>query len=412
MISLRDFMKKLIALFLLSGMAFAAKSQILTKEDSLNAGLAPTGRPSVLSGYGQVKVNYDLRQRTGEASLTRNVLFFGHRFDDRFLFFSEMELENAKIGPDAGGEISMEQLFLKININRDIYLVTGLFIPRIGIINENHLPNTFNGNDRPYVETYVIPSTWRDIGIGLYGQTRAIPGLNYSVALLNGLDASGFKFGSGIQGGRFEGSFATASNIAVTGALLYYYRDFRFQVSGYYGGSSGLSKIEADSLRLDYGAFGNPVAVGEANVQYHNKGWQIKALATMVSISQAGSINRAYANNTPELMTGAYGEIGYNMLYLFKPKPKQNLTLFCRYETMNLNAKIPTNGVEDDFQQKNFLVSGITYQPIRGLSFKLDYVYSHTGMYNKTLYVLNPYDTQRPFYQNNHYINIGFGYGF
>ena len=405
-------MKKFALLFLSSLMVLLADAQILTREDSLSNGMTTTGKNTVISGYGQVKVNYDLRQQIGEASLTRNVLFIGHRFNEKIVFFSEMELEDAKIGGGASGELSMEQLFLKVDINRNLYLVTGLFIPRIGIINENHLPTTFNGNDRPFVETMVIPSTWREIGIGLYGQPRSIQGFNYSVALLNGLNSGGFEFGTGIRNGRFEGNKATASNLAITASALYYYKNFRFQASGYIRGSSGLSKIQADSLQLESGAFGNPVALGEANVQYNNNGWQFKALATAVNISQAYSINRAYANNTPEMMTGAYAELGYNLLYLGKNPPKQNLTLFCRYETMNLNYRIPVNGIRDDFQQKKFIVSGITYQPMHGVSFKLDYVYSQTGSYNKELYVVNPYTTQRPFYQTNHFINLGFGYSF
>ncbi len=406
-------MKKTGIFLCLLTVALLTNAQILTREDSLANGMTMTGKNTVLSGYGQVKVNYDLRQETGEASLTRNVLFVGHRFNDKIVFFSEMELENAKIGGGAAsGELSMEQLFLKIDINRSMYLVTGLFIPRLGIINENHLPTTFNGNDRPFVETFVIPSTWREIGVGLYGQPRSIPGFNYSVAVVNGLNAGRFQFGTGIREGRFEGNRATASNIAITASALYYYKDFRFQVSGYYGGSSGLPKIEADSLQLQSGLFGTPVSLGEANIQYHSNGWQFKALASAVSLPQAFSINRAYASNTPEMITGAYAELGYNLMYLGKNKPKQNLTLFCRYETLNLNYRLPVNGINDDFQKKQYIVTGLSYLPMHGVSFKLDFVYSHTGNYNKELYVVNPYTTQRPFYQDNSYVNLGFGYSF
>jgi hypothetical protein len=230
--------------------------------------------------------------------------------------------------------------------------------------------------------------------------------------VVDGFNAGGFQMGTGIREGRFEGSKATASNIAITASALYYYKNFRLQASGYYGGSSGLSKIQADSLQLQSGMFGTPVALGEANVQYHNNGLQFKALATVVNIAQAYSINRAYANNTPEMMTGAYAELGYNVLYLGKNKPKQNLTLFCRYETLNLNKRIAVNGIRDDYQQKTFLVAGVTYQPMHGVSFKFDYVHSQTGNFNKELYVVNPYTTQRPFYQANNYINLGFGYSF
>ncbi|HEX8059480.1 MAG TPA: hypothetical protein VF473_01030, partial [Cyclobacteriaceae bacterium] len=154
--------------------AFTAMGQVFTKEDSLQAGLVRSAQPTVLSGYGQAKVQYDIRYRTGEANLTRNVLFVGHKFSRRVYFFSEMELENAGVSSTGAfkGELSMEQLFLKFNVNRDVYITAGLFIPRIGIINENHLPTTFNGNDRPFVETFIIPATWRELGVGVYGNLR------------------------------------------------------------------------------------------------------------------------------------------------------------------------------------------------------------------------------------------------
>lgn len=149
----------IFALFLLS-VFFESNSfaQVLTREDSLNAGLTPKSNPTVISGYGQAQVSYDLRMKTGVASLTRNILFIGHRFSDKISLFSELELENAKVSAgNPSGEISLEQLFLKFNINTNHYIVSGLFIPRIGIINENHLPTTFNTNERPYVEQLVIP---------------------------------------------------------------------------------------------------------------------------------------------------------------------------------------------------------------------------------------------------------------
>ncbi len=404
-------MKKIL-LIIASISCLMVNAQIITKEDSLNAGLTPGNNPTVISGYGQAKVAYDLRFGTGEANITRNVIFFGHKFNDVFGFFSETELENAKVANGTSGEISLEQFFLKANLNRNMYLVTGLFIPRIGTINENHLPTTFNGNDRPFVEQLIIPSTWREIGIGLYGQTRSIPGLNYSIAVINGLNAQGFSFGSGIREGRFEGSQAKAGNIAVTGALLYYFHNFRFQISGYYGGANGLSKRESDSLQLDHGPFGTPVSLVEGNVQYHNKGVSLKALSTVVDIYDADKINRAYASNTPSQMVGSYVEAAYNVLYFFNPKTDKNLSVFSRYEYMNLNNKLPENGVKDNFQEKQYWVSGITYQPVRGIVFKADYIYSETGTYNSQLYVVNPYASQLPFYKSNHQLNVGFGYSF
>lgn len=405
----------IFALFLLS-VFFESNSfaQVLTREDSLNAGLTPKSNPTVISGYGQAQVSYDLRMKTGVASLTRNILFIGHRFSDKISLFSELELENAKVSAgNPSGEISLEQLFLKFNINTNHYIVSGLFIPRIGIINENHLPTTFNTNERPYVEQLVIPSTWRELGVGIYGPLSAIPGLNYSFSVLNGLNSAGFKQGTGIRDGRFEGNMATASNIAITGSLLYYFNHFRIQASSYYGGSAGLNKREADSLQLNYGAFGTPVMLNEFNIQYNGpKGFHAKALVAHVNIVEAENINRAYANNTPEQMFGYYVEMGYNIFKLLPKLNPKSMIIYVRYEQMDLNALVALNGVNDDLQKKQFIIGGIHFQPIKGISIKLDFTKRTTGDYNPQLYITNPYSTVLPFYKSNQFLSLGIGYSF
>lgn len=407
--------KKIQIFLALFVMSCGMEGQVITHEDSLNAGLTPKNNPTVLSGYGQAKVEYDMRYKTGAANLTRNVMFLGHRFSNTISFFSELELENAKVANgNVAGEISMEQLFLKFNVNRSNYIVAGLFIPRIGIINENHLPTTFNSNDRPYVEQFVIPATWRELGIGFYGQIPSIPGLNYSASLVNGLSSANFTHGSGLVNGRYEGSNATASNLAVHGALLYYVHHFRIQASTYFGGSNGVTKKTGDSLNLDYGAFGTPVSLSEFNIQYLNPltGIQFKALASYVKIKDADRINAAYANNTPGSMYGYYAEIGYNVFHLIEGLKTKSMVVFARYEAMDLNASLPENGKADGFMQKQYLVAGLHYQPIKGVSVKLDYVRRITGEYNKLLYNVNPYATNLPFYTTADFINIGIGYSF
>jgi hypothetical protein len=383
------------------------RAQVVTREDSLRSGLISSDKATLIAGYGEAKVSYDLAYKTGEADLTRNVLFVGHKFNPKISLFSEWEIEDAKVeGGEPGGEFALEQLFLKFNINRDVYLNAGLFIPRLGIINENHLPTTFNGVDRPYVETFVIPSTWRELGVGIYGQTPRLPGFNYSFGVFNGLNSEEFGGGMGIREGRFEGRNASATNIAISGAALYYKNDFRFQVSGYYGGSAGISPRDADSLNLDSGPFGTPVILGEGDVQYLGKSFTAKVLGTVVNIPDADRINLAYANNTPSMMWGAYAELGYDLL-----KSEKNLTVFGRYEMLDLNASMPDNGIKDDYVNQQYIVGGITFQPIKGIAVKADYVQRITGTPNPLLNV-NPFINGQQFYSSRGFVNVGIAYSF
>lgn len=403
--------KSAFLLYLLLGIAGSTSAQILTKEDSLAAGLNVSTKTTVLSGYGEAMFSYNKGLGTGTANVTRFVTFFGHRFNKNITLFSELELENAKISSgNASGEFSLEQVFLKFDLNRSNYIVAGLFIPRIGIINENHLPTTYNGNNRHFLETSLIPATWRELGVGLYGRFDRLPGFNYYVGVTNGLNSAGFTRTTGIRDGRYEGSNASSGNIAISAAALYYYRNFRFQASGYYGGSAGLNKKTADSLMLNSGMFGTPVALGEFNVQYTGKRIGVKAMAAAVNLRDAYAINRAYASNVAELMTGAFAEVSYQLLKSTDFTSKK-LILFYRYEWFDLNYKMGAEAIRDLALNQSYSVFGLTYKPHPGVAIKLDMVNKVTGTPNEVFY-LTPSQQLPKYINNNWFVNLGLGYNF
>ncbi|MBS1576257.1 MAG: hypothetical protein JST09_13215 [Bacteroidetes bacterium] len=392
-------------------------AQILTQEDSLYAGLISREQSTVISGYGEAHYSLDTRRKTSEATLKRVVLFVGHKFNNKISLFTEMELEDAlvvgELGDEGGagkGGISMEQAFLKFNLNPTTYIVAGLFIPRMGFLNENHLPTTFNGVDRPFLEELVIPTTWREIGVGLYGTFKNVPGLNYSLALTNGLNSSAFENGSGIRNGRQLGSKASGLAMAASGSLLYYINNFRIQASAYIGGSTAVERRVADSLQLNSGAFGNPVILYEANAQYSNNGWNVRLIGTSISIKDAANINKAYANNTPNNLYGGYWEAGYNLFYK-KYKDEKALILFGRYEYMDLSAKIPSSGVKNDANKQQYIIAGLTFKPIRGVAIKADYVQRITGTPNPAL-IVTPFPQQVPYFKSDGFVNLGVTYNF
>lgn len=394
---------------LFSTLLFAQQKPNVTSEDSLNNNLSKSA--TTIGGYGNAFYQRNSRTQTATLNLERFVLFTGHKFNDKISFFSELEVEDAKVsGGESGGEVAVEQAYLKFNLNANQYIVAGLFLPRIGILNENHLPNTFNGNERNYVETYIIPSTWRELGIGLYGSLNNLP-INYSVGLVNGLSSEMFEHGSGIREGRFEGRNASGNNLAITAALQFYQGDFKAQLSGYYGGTVGVNKRKADSLGLQSGTFGTPVALGEADIQYAKNGFSVKVLGTIVSIPDADKINRAYASNTPKTEYGAYAEVGYDLMQLMgKPKDKQ-LVVFVRDEKLNMNAGIPSNGVTDGTLNQNYVVAGLSYLPIRNVAIKGDIRIAHTGSQNPDL-IINPNPVAQPYQQNYNLVNLGVALSF
>ena len=241
----------------------------------------------------------------------------------------------------------------------------------------------------------------------MYGTSKRIAGFNYSLSLVNGLSSAGFVNGTGIREGRFEGSNASASALALTGSLLHYSGNFRTQLSAYYGGSAGITKREADSLQLNSGIFGTPIALTEANIQYTDKRIALKALAVFVAIPDAEKINRAYGNNTPKQMFGAYLEAGYN----FYTTDTKIARVFTRYEYLNLNMKLPNNGILNESINQQYIISGFSFLPIQGVIVKFDYTYRLTGEVNPAL-IINPYPQSVPFFKQQYLFNLGIGYSF
>lgn len=398
--------------FSVEAQQFTTKAQqlIATSEDSLHAGI--NSQKTVISGYGSAFYQRNFNEHQSTLTLERAVLFVGHQFSQKISFFSELEIENAKVegGESNGAEIAMEQAFLKFNLNPKQYLVAGLFTPRIGILNENHLPVNFNGVERPLVEKLIIPATWRELGIGFYGSLDRLP-LNYSIAILNGLNAEHFEHGNGIAGGRAEGNLASANNLAVTASVQYAFTDFKFQVSGYTGGTIGLSPRGADSLGLNSGAFGTPIYLVEADLQYSRNGFSAKALSVYISYPDAGRINNRFGKNMASGMYGAYVELGYD--WLNKKNNQGHLISFARLETLDMNSSIPGKGdaIYDGTEKQTHLVAGFSYLPLPNVVIKADIRLLHTGPQNPDL-IINPPPNQLPYRQCNQFLNIGIGYSF
>jgi hypothetical protein len=396
-----------------------AQKLVLTSEDSLNNNIARN--KTVISGYGSAFYQRDFRQHQATVALDRLVLFVGHSFNEKISLFTELEVENAIITgsasdePSSGrGSVAMEQAFLKFNLNARQYLVAGLFTPRIGITNENHLPVNFNGVERPIVEQLIIPTTWREIGVGLYGSLDRLP-LNYSIALMNGLNSEKFEHDSGLGEGLGLGSNATANNLAIAASVQYRISDLKFQLAGYMGGTVGLSKRSADSLNvgLQTGAFGTPLYLGEFDVQYAKNGFSAKALGTYIAYPDADRIYRAYAKSIGSGMYGAYLELGYD--WLFRQGTQKQFITFARAEALDLNARLSTLQKQDDQRdgtlKQQHIIAGISYFPIPNVVIKADVRLLHTGEQNPAL-VINPPPNALPYKQNNQLLNIGFGYSF
>src|SRR3989475_2197887 len=219
--------------------------------------ILPAQERTTVGGYGEVHYTNPTGPKTPPiVSLARFVVYLAHSFNDRLAFRSELEVEDAKIeGGQAGGEVALEQAYLDYRLADWITLRTGLMLPPVGIINETHEPPTFNGVERPGFDHDVIPTTWREIGLGAVGTIPGGSGLAYRVYLVNGLRADGLSAAEGIREGRQEGRQASFANPSFTGRVEWARPGVKIGGAVWDGGPAGTEAAGGA------GRFGGPVAL-------------------------------------------------------------------------------------------------------------------------------------------------------
>jgi len=159
---------------------------------SLAANASPLGDLR-LWGYGEIyytRPTHD--EKASQADLARAVFGIGYVFDSRTEFNSEFEIEHAVSSADDPGEFEVEQFYVDRRLNDAVTLRAGLFLMPFGLLNEHHEPTNFYGVQRNFVETLIIPSTWREGGFNLHGDTSF--GLQWNAGLTTGFDLSKWNF--------------------------------------------------------------------------------------------------------------------------------------------------------------------------------------------------------------------------
>jgi hypothetical protein len=343
------------------------------------------GKGLSIGGYGEgnysAKVG-DKGSSNDSADMARMVLYAGYKFTDRILFNSELEFEHASTGEgsESKGEVSVEFASLDFFIDKRANVRAGLVLMPMGLVNRIHEPLFYFGNHRPEVEQRIIPSTWREMGAGLFGAIT--PELTYTAYVVNGLDATGFT-SDGITEGRGGGSNAKAENFGYVARVDYDPTALPGVTVGgsAYVGNSGQNQMfagqKADVFTQLY----------EAHVQWKYRGLEFRTLGSWGHIGNADLVTAAnIARNGPvdadhpnagqivgSQNYGFYTELGYDVLPLLWQDTTQYLAPFFRYEKLNTMAKAPSGYAIDPTRDWQIYQVGLQYKPIPNVVIKADY---------------------------------------
>ena len=328
-----------------------------------------------IGGYGEfLYQSFDGENENGEPSdersqvdLLRAVLYFGYKFDDRWVFNSEIEFEHAVTASDKGGEVAVEFAYLDYLFSRALRARAGLVLVPMGLVNELHEPPTFLGARRPDVERFLIPSTWRELGAGFYGDAGRF---SYRLYAVNGLNSEGYS-AEGIREGRAEGSEAAAENWAVTGRL-----DFT-PVSGAVVGVSFFSGDSDQGRTTPAGrSFSGTTTVFDAHADWKWRGLWLRGLYARTSISDAAAINEANGLEGDESVGsrqwGWYLQGGFDVLSL-KAGSRAALIPFVRYERYDTQSEVPAGYERNPENDVKLLTIGAVFKPIEPIAVKLDW---------------------------------------
>ncbi len=388
----------LLAFTLMSILAFAQKSDSISNNYiNIADNLLLKDSKLVIGGYGEIHYNQPLSgdlRKNGTLDVHRMVMLLGYNFNSKTQFISELEFEHVK-------EVYVEQAYLQYKLNSNLSFRGGLILTPMGIINEYHEPTAFNGVERPLLDTYIVPSTWREIGFGVTGNVlpASIKYQAYVMNGFNGFDGSAQLSGkNGLRKGRQKGAESFISSPNFSGKIEYYgIRGLNIGLSGYFGKTQStlyddISKNDNAALAIaDSSVVG--VSMLGLDARYNYMGFQLRGQFYYTNLSNSEQYNAYTAkadgtlNDVGSSMIGYYAEVGYNVLRSINTD--KQLVPFVRYEFLNTQNSVENNIVKNIGYKKNAVTTGLTLTLTKGAVVKADMQFVKSGNDNKFAKTLN-----------------------
>ena len=350
----------------------------LSADEARAIGLAPSasatygrGQGLSIAGYGEMLYeNFASENEAGapagvgtQLDFLRAIVYTGYRFNDRFLFNSEIEVEHAD-------EISVEFAYIDYQAHDNFGVRGGMLLLPMGLVNEFHEPTVFLGTERSVTENRIIPSTWRENGGGIYG---SIDRVTFRAYVVNGFNGSRFS-SNGVRKGRQKGGKAKASNMAFTGRIDVTPTPGFFVGASLYTGGSGQGDIVVDGRKIDV-----RTTIVDLHTQAQIRGLDVRGLYACTSIAAAAELNQALgltrSSGVAERMQGGYVQVGYNVLSQTTSAGGVALTPYLRYEQVDTQARMPA-GFERSLSTDNtFVTLGVELKPISNVVVKVDHAW-------------------------------------
>lgn len=294
-----------------------------------NAITAAAEPSTVISGYAELNYNRPTRQsQNAQADMRRFVLGYQHRFDDKTKVVTELEVEHGVSSASDRGEVEVEQAYLERQISPNWSVRAGLFLMPMGLLNENHEPPSFLGVERNFVETAIIPSTWREGGVqavGSFDNGITVQGGIVTSFDLNKWDATSSEGRESPLGSiHQELSQARARDLAVFGAVNW--RGIPgLQLGGsIFSGQATHKQANGDAR----------ITLWDVHARWTPGRWDLSTVYSRGSISNTATLNAPLVGSAaliPSRFDGWYAQAGYKLW----EHDSYRLVPFVRWEQFN-----------------------------------------------------------------------------
>lgn len=334
----------------------------------------------------------------GRFDIPHVVIFLGYDFGNGWTMGSEIEFEHGgtesaveieeeeageyESEVERGGEVALEQFWIQKSFSRALNLRMGHIVVPVGATNQSHLPTEFFTVYRPEGENTIMPCTWHETGVSLWGRAGD---WRYEVQFLPGLDSDRFGRQGWVHDGagspyefKIANSYAGAfrvDNYSVPGLTL--------SLSGYLGNTFKNTLSATDNAK--YKDVKGTVAIGAFDFRYDAHNLIVRGNFDYGHLSDSEMItkyNMSMRKDSPSPKQAvasdaiALGvEAGYDVLSMmngFKDSGKK-LYVFGRYEYYDSMYK--TEGSVQDYKWcgRQRVAAGLNYFPMKDIVIKGEY---------------------------------------
>ena len=389
---------------------------VLLAAVSLSAQVAPQqGRRLTVGGYGEVALtrnfysdnvyryshpaDYKDDPSHGRFDVPHAVIYLGYDFGKGWTMQTEIEFEHTGSGAavekefteageweteiEKGGEVELEQFWIQKSFAPQLNLRIGHLVVPVGGLNNAHEPLNFFTVYRPEGEYTILPSTWHDTGISLWGRAGA---WRYEALVVAGLDAFMYDRDNFIKhgaGSPYE--FKVANTLGFAARIdNYSVKDLRLSLSGFYG--QGMhNSYPNDMWNTRYADVKGHTLIGSLDFAYTGKFLIVRGNADWGFVSDAATISTVKrnltSNNAPYKKTpvgqnacAAGLEAGYDILHFFPNvrDKEQKLYLFGRYEYYD--SYMPAADQPDyPYTDRHRIAVGFNWLPLPQIAVKGEY---------------------------------------